>query len=198
VDQFGAHNFLERAVVIAGETPDGSVLKYALKTLISKRLGFAVADSLLPRVLELAHHQPALLPLLQVFFKKVIKTRHFRYGQELHSLASENARLGRSDGMCWSLYYLNLYKVPIKTELAKSVLEARDCLSLLLLYKSGVKAYRDQVVSFTKKLDASDHYELDQYWILLYQLFLDGRIGNPYVDENAFELLRDEGVTFLA
>jgi len=102
----------------------------------------------------------------------------------VHALAEENARFHRSDGMCWSLYYLNLYAVPIQQRLADNILASKDCLSLLLLYKSGQITHRDKVVDFAKKLDQSDHYELDQYWPLLYQLFLDGLITNPYVDED--------------
>ncbi|MBZ5643742.1 MAG: RNA-directed DNA polymerase [Acidobacteriia bacterium] len=196
VEQYDAHDFLERAVLIARKNPEGSVLKYALKTLLSRKFELGVADSLLPRVLELTFHQPALLPLLERFFNRAFKTKRFLYGHSLHALASENSKLRRSDGMCWSLYYLNLYKVPVETELADSVLHTRDCLSLLLLYLSGLEAHRDWVIDFAKGLDWSDHYELDQYWILLYQLFLDGHIGNPYADEDAFEVLKSEGVNF--
>jgi hypothetical protein len=198
VEQYDAHNFLERAVVLACENPEGSVLKYALKALLSRKFGAGVADSLLPRVLELAFHQPALLPLLQKLFNRTVKLKHFRYGQELHALANENARLSRSDGMCWSLHYLNSCKVRIESNLADSILLTKDCLSLLLLYLSGLRTHRDSVVSFAKGLDVSDHYELDQYWILLYQLYLDDHIANPYVDEDSFEILKNEGVTFTA
>jgi reverse transcriptase-like protein len=197
VNQYDAHNFLEQAVVSARGNPEGSVIKYALKTLLRKKIAVVVAYSLLPRVLELTHHQPALLPLLGSLANQAIKTKHFPFAQEFHSLAAENARLRRSDGMCWSLYYLNSYKLQIKKDLADSVLATRDCLSLLELYRSGTPAHQQAVVDFAKNLDDSNHYELDQYWMLLYQLFVDGRIGNPYADEDAFELLKKEGVKFV-
>lgn len=40
-------------------------------------------------------------------------------------------------------------------------------------------------------------YELDRYWILLYQLFFHGEIANPYADEPTFEILKKHDVQFL-
>lgn len=44
-------------------------------------------------------------------------------------------------------------------------------------------------------------YELDKQWLLLYQLYLDGKIGNPYSKEDAafktFEILKKYNVTFI-
>ena len=52
-------------------------------------------------------------------------------------------------------------------------------------------------MDFAKSLDTSEHYDLDQYWLLFYQLYFAGRIGNPYRDEDAFPTLKNLGVTFL-
>ena len=53
-------------------------------------------------------------------------------------------------------------------------------------------------MEFAKSLNAADLYELDQYWLLLYVLFQDGKITNPYACEDAFEILKDNGVVFVA
>ena len=45
-------------------------------------------------------------------------------------------------------------------------------------------------------LNKSDLYELDQYWVLLYQLFNDGIIENPYREDKSFDILKDEEVSF--
>jgi len=45
--------------------------------------------------------------------------------------------------------------------------------------------------------DEIDKYELDQHWVLLYELFADGRLANPYANEPAFEILETAGVRFV-
>jgi hypothetical protein len=198
VNAYDAVSFLSFAVELAKSEPDGSVLKYAVKALLRKKLGFTAEFDVLPQVLTLSFHQPVLLPSLESLFEKPLLPRPFRYSDELHTLAMENTRFRRSDGMCWTLYYLNKYKVKIKDELADRVIASKDCLALLLLYRSGHPRHQKQVVAFAKSLDQTDPYDLDQYWLLLYQLFLDNCIGNPYSDEETFLVLKQEGVSFLA
>ena len=38
---------------------------------------------------------------------------------------------------------------------------------------------------------------LDNYWLLLYQLYLNGEIDNPYSGDDTFELMKSCGVDFL-
>lgn len=197
VNTYDAVSFLGFAVELAKSEPDGSVLKYAVKTLLRKKLGFTVEFDVLPLVLTLSFHQPALLPFLEGLFEKTLLPGPFHYGDELHTLAMENARFHRSDGMCWTLYYLNKYKVEIKDALADQVVASKDCLGLALLYLSGQPKHQVRAVDFAKSLDPTDRYDLDQYWLLLYQLFLDGHIGNPYSDEETFPVLKQEGISFL-
>jgi hypothetical protein len=99
--------------------------------------------------------------------------------------------------MAWSLYYLNMYKVSISKEIADEILASRDCVALVLLYLSSDAAHQVRVVEFAKSLDSADLYELDQYWLLLYELYREGKIANPYADEDAFEIMKDNGVSFL-
>lgn len=195
---YDAVSFLDLAIELTKSEPDGSVLKYAVKTLVRKKLGFAADLYVLPQVLSLSFHQPALLPSLASLLEKALLSSPFRYSEELHTLAIENARFRRSDGMCWTLYLLNKYKVKIKDELAEQIEKSKDCLGLLLLYLSGQPKHQERVIAFAKDLGSADHYDLDQYWMLLYQLFLDGCISNPYSDEEAFAVLKQEGVSFLA
>lgn len=46
--------------------------------------------------------------------------------------------------------------------------------------------YDEKIVTFCDGLDKSDLFLLDQYWLLLYQLFFDGKITNPYQDKKAY------------
>jgi len=57
--------------------------------------------------------------------------------------------------------------------------------------------HRGRVINFAKKLDKTDLYELDTYWLLLYQLYLKRRIRNPYSNDDTFKVLRKHGVSFV-
>ncbi|TOP55839.1 hypothetical protein CGH12_23715, partial [Vibrio parahaemolyticus] len=37
----------------------------------------------------------------------------------------------------------------------------------------------------------------DRYWLLLYQLFLNGDVKNAYKDKKVFEIMKSENVDFL-
>jgi Reverse transcriptase (RNA-dependent DNA polymerase) len=196
VNAFDGANYLDMAVGMANRTPDGSVLKYAIKSLLGCKLDIGSELYLLPQMLALAYHQPALLPTLSGILRRTSAAVGPRWGSDLHRVAVENARLRRSDGLLWALYYLNEHKVPIGKDLADAILDCKDCLSMWLLYKSGVAKHQLQVVAFAKNLDVTDNYELDQYWVLLYQLYLEKQINNPYASEDAFVTLKAEGVSF--
>ena len=193
---FDAMNYLNFAVEMSKRTPDGSVLKYALKGLLRKQLNLLAQIDVLRYALNLSFHQPVLLPVLDRLFDATVLPGEFRFGSELQRLLFENAQYRRSDGMTWSLFYLNKFNVKIGDECAAEVLASRDCMALLMLYLSGDAHYQAMVVDFASGVDSSDLYELDQYWILCYQLFLDGNGASPYPTEDAFEVLRDGGVSF--
>ncbi|OYW15959.1 MAG: hypothetical protein B7Z55_14455, partial [Planctomycetales bacterium 12-60-4] len=197
VSAYDAVNYLNLAVRLAELSPDGSVLKYALKGLVRQKLGFMADADVLRYALNLSFHQPVLLPLLEKLFESTMFLGMFRYKEELKKLAFENARLRRSDALSWALYYQNRFAVPIDDGCADSVVASRDCIPLLLLYLSGEAKHRTRVINFATALDTTDLYSLDQYWLLLYQLFLDGAISSPYPDEDAFEILASEGVSFV-
>ena len=197
VSAYDAVNYLNLAVRLAQQSPDGSVLKYALKTLLARKLGFMADVDVLRYALNLAFHQPVLLPLLEKLFESTISLGMFFYAEELKQLALEHARMRRSDAVSWALYFHNRFGVSVDDACADEVVASRDCIPLLLLYLSGEAKHQKCVVDFAKGLDATDLYELDQYWLLLYQLFFDKVIETPYGDEDAFEALVAEGVSFV-
>jgi hypothetical protein len=188
--------YLNLAVDRSRDVPDGSVLKYAIKTLLGVRIEATAKAPLLLRLLELCYHHPALLPTIGC----LMIPAGFQWLDDLDAyivaIAKENARLRRSDGTCWALYYMKKLGIRATDELATSILDTGDCLSLLLLHVVGTVGHKKAVVEFAKQL-GSDPYELDQHWLLLYQLYFAGAIRNPYKDEEAFPLLKQEGVTFL-
>jgi hypothetical protein len=192
-----AVNFLNLAVELSKEHPDGSVLKYAVKSLLGRGLTPMAEWDVLPYVIMLSFHHTVLLPTLNTMLENSVIIGVFSYGDQLKKLLDENTRFHRSDGMCWMIYYMNKHGVVISDEQAKAIVATKDCFTLLMLYLSGNADHQSLVVDFANGLDTDDFYELDQYWLLLYQLYLDGKIANPYPDDGTFEILKDEGVSFL-
>lgn len=201
-------HYLDYVVQIANHNPDGSVIKYGLKSLINVLLkennetGHDVIQTLLPYALNLAFHHPILVPLLnRLFHKHQGVDGEFQYTRELQEIICENARLNRSDAVAWGLFLARKYSVPLQEHCSNQIIESRDCVPLLLMYLTGDQAQREQVVGFAKTLDQEDLYGMDQYWLLLYQLFKDGSITDPYLGgssgQTVFSIMNSGGVDFV-
>lgn len=198
---FHAFRFLDFAVSLAERFPEGSVLKYAASVVASRRMDFCGDAEILNYLISLAFHNPVILPVLG----KLIDGSYLAFAgaefdlygtsEKLQKISRECARLGRSDGVCWSLYYLGHVSSAIAADTAESVIQSEDALSILTLYWAS-EEHHEAVVDFCDDLDKTDLYLLDRYWILLYQLFLDGKIADPYED-GVFNLLSRHGVNFV-
>jgi len=197
IGAYDAVNVLNLAVELSKEHPDGSVLKYAVKSLLGRGLSPMAEWDVLPYVLMLSFHHTVLLPTLKTMLENSIILGLFIYGDQLKRLLDENIRFHRSDGMCWIIYYMNKHGVEISDEQAQAIVRTKDCFALLMLYLSGEADHQAKMVEFTNGLDTADLYELDQYWLLLYQLFLDGKISNPYGEDETFDILKADGVSFV-
>lgn len=217
VSAYAATNYLESAINLAHEAPDGSVLKYAIKSLMGAmrlkkgrklrirarsggnqgRAGNHPIAITVRYALNLAFHQPVLLPLLeQLIDASVVLAGRFRYGDEIQALMCEHTHLRHSDAISWLLYLSMKYGVEIKDCCAAKISKSGDCIPLLLLYLSQKQDHKNMVVDHAEQLDKSDLYELDRYWLLLYQLFLEKMIANPYKDKT-FEIMKSGGVDFV-
>jgi hypothetical protein len=189
---------LDFAQALSSKHPEGSVLKYAVSTVIKMPIRWDRAGGLLQYLLSLSFHHTNLLPLLE----KSIEKNHAEFfgygsaGDDLISILRENIRLKRSDGICWALYFLGRLEVEISASVANEVIGTDDCMSILCLYWAA-KEHQQLVVDYANLIDKSHLYELDRRWMLFYQLFFDGLIGNPYQKDSTFEILRDERVSFL-
>lgn len=188
-----ALRYIDFALQLKKKTPDGSVLKFAVKSIIYQLDELAI-QPVLEYLLNLSRFYPLLLPLLDYLFAHTT-INAAPYAKNLNAILIDNAINRRSDGMCWALYFLNQYKLSISCEGVRKVIESCDCMAILMLHLAG--AFKDEVKGFVDSLDKSDSYELDQYWVLLYQLFHDGVIENSYSDENCFDILKAEEVSFV-
>lgn len=190
-----AINFLDFAVRLNKDTPDGSVLRYAISA-IAPRAKEATATAVFNYTLNLAWHFPALLPLLEK-----IDARSDQYDvdatiEKLNKIISINALHRRSDGMCWALYYLKQLSSEPGEEQIKEVISSKDCAAITMLCKfnssiASAKAYAVEIIKNAAL------YELDQNWLLLYELFLHNHIDNPYHNEDTFTILKKYHVYFL-
>ncbi|MEN2396972.1 antiviral reverse transcriptase Drt4 [Pseudomonas halotolerans] len=189
-----AINFLDFAVRLNKETPDGSVLRYAIGAIACRGTGDA-AIAIFNYALNLAWHFPALLPLLEK-----IDARSEAYDvdathEKLNTIITVNALHRRSDGMCWALYYLNQLNREPGEDQIKEVINSKDCAAITMLCKFN------KSITFAKEyalsvIDNATLYELDQNWLLLYELFLHNHIDNPYTTEGTFDILKKHDVSF--
>ncbi len=204
----GAINYLDFALRLSRQTPDGSVLKYSLKALLSTVLDSRfdvdgeVVDIVLHYALNLSFHQPVLLPLLERLFDEALSVGgDFRHKDELQALLCEHVRLRHSDAISWILYFSVKYGVPIRDCCACRIVELQDCIPMLLLSQSGDESHENRVIEFARGLEKSNLYGLDQQWLLLYELVFDERMENPYRKkdscETTFDIMKSEGVRFI-
>lgn len=184
--------FLDFAVQLNKRTPDASVLKYAISSTIHA-IDESAFSAVFDYILNLSWHYPILLPYLDVLLGKDTLDP-ISYESQLNQIISVNAVSGRSDGMAWGLYYLKKYGLALHEEVARKVVATRDCFGLLGVYFLG--SYRGQIAEIAQQIIGLHNYERDRYWLLLYQLYLDNVIPNPYGDDS-FPLLKENEVNFV-
>jgi hypothetical protein len=98
--------------------------------------------------------------------------------------------------MAWTLYYCRKYGLAIPDDLADAVIKTEDCIAILTLFHTG--QHLAKITAWTTTLDKSDAYTLDRYWLLLYQLHVNGHVGSDFCSvPNAFAALKAAGVTFV-
>lgn len=179
--QIDAIRYLDFALTLMASNPDGSVLKYVAKSLLAKA---KIGRPLLSYLLNLSFYHPILLPLFYTRLPNTALLRPFK--DELLMILGENARNKRSDGMVWAIYYLKTLGFEIPSDLASMIRNTEDCFAITLLYLSSPD-HEKLVVDFANwLLDQKDIYLADRYWLLLYQLFFDSKIPNPYEDETLY------------
>lgn len=190
-----AINFLDFAINLNKSVQDGSVLKLAAG-LIAHRAQGDTAATVFQYVLNLSWHFPILLPILE----KIDATSEYYnkddVTEKLNKILAVNALHRRSDGMCWALYYLKQLNTRPTPENVVNIIESADTVAITLLssFENGEAAAIGYAMHI---IGNSTLYELDQNWILLYQLYYAGKIETPYKDEPVFEVLKKYDVQFI-
>lgn len=197
IDERKAIDFLDYSVRLANESPDGSVLKYALRALIgvitTAGAEWDVKEKVIQYALNLSFYRPVLLPILN----PILEDGFVSDEEIFQRLTDEFIRLQYSDIISWALYFAGKFEMPISASSADKILATRDCIPILLLYLTGNEQQKKSVVKFARDLDKKDLHGIDQFWLLLYQLFFDEKFPNPYGKNSSFEILREAGTSFV-
>lgn len=186
-------NILDAAVRLQKDNPDGSILKYAAKSIVSK-LDVTSSVEFAKYIIKLSYHYPVLIPLLMMPLDKVYKQTPIRFDTQLCFLLKDAVKYRRSDAMNWLLYFLKKHHNKIPADIAKGIVATGDSLALTML--AEFTSHEGKVIKFANSLNKNDLYELDNYWLLLYQLYYKGLIKNPYKDK-VFSVLKKHKVTFV-
>lgn len=187
---FEISHFLDYAIRINKETPDGSVLKYAIGLIMSKLSGHQ-KTIVINYIINLSYHYPILIPYLSKFDSTEMSDD---YAESLYKIILENLKYKRSDGICWPIYILHQNKRTLPKEIAEKIIESNDSLSILSLYY--LNGWSKDLRKFIDSIVSSSLYTKDQHWLLLYYLYKEKLICNPYPDQT-FEVLEKYDVTFI-
>ena len=185
-------HFLEYAISLNNQTPDGSVLKYAMQQLIHL-LNDDWIRVVTDYVTNLSWHYPLLLPYLGIIFEKH-EVQHSDYEERLNQIIIENSKNGRSDGMCWPLHFIGKHGLALNTLAEAAVINSQDCLSMCILMK--ITGWTENLQRVFETLSELDVYQKDRQWVFLYQAFIKGYIPNPYKSP-VFEIMKEMEVDFM-
>jgi len=186
-------NILDSAVRLQKDNPDGSIIKYAANSIVRK-LNDSSSLEFAKYVIKLCFHYPVLIPTLKNPLSRLYKNRASTFKKEFHFLLKDSINYGRSDAACWLLYYLKVFHNDVTDKIADKIVKWGDCMALTLL--AEFSAHENKVIKFANQLNENDLYELDSYWLLLYQLYFKDKIKNLHND-NAFNVLKKHSVTFV-
>ena len=186
-------NFLDLAVDLQKRYPEGSVLKYATRTLAnSKKFDGNSADFFLKYLISLAVHRPSVLPILC----QVAKQNGVGSDLDISPVLKQSIKFQRSDAICWSLYFMGIWGQKIDDHFAKKIIETGDCMSMAMLI--ALKQHKEKVVDFLNtEIRHDSYYHCDRYWILLHELASDCPQFKKYRGDSGLKFLMEKKVHFI-
>ena len=162
ISSTNASRYLDFAVDLAQKFPKGSVLKYALRSLLGCDLTKESRITVLRHGITLAVHHPVLLPVLSKIIQSTSPSE-FAYHEVLPFVLREHVKFGRSDAVAWTLHYFRMHDVDVSKEIVDAIIQSGDCIPIPLLFLMEKTEYVEPVVEFANSLDHQDIYELDRY-----------------------------------
>lgn len=183
--------YLDYAVRLNKETPDGSVLKYAVSSIMHS-IDKDGSNTVFLYVLGLSWHYPVLIPHLKPILE-LCGLDAADYERQFNLLIGENSRNRRSDAVTWAMYFLLKYNLTLSSEFTQVVIDSKDCAALVCL--NLLRPDEPLLQDFVNGLLGGTEYDRDQYWLLLYEFYRMGKIDNPY-DDQAFPIMKKYQVQF--
>jgi hypothetical protein len=223
VNEFYCIKMLDYALELQEKKPGGSILKFTLKSLINKATPKAKI-ALLDYSVNLTMHYPILLPLIGDLLSTVTRKPNDSYYESLNFTLTECIINKNSDGMVWCLFYIaKYYSARLSNDMADKIINTGDVIAITTLFL--FTQHQQKVVVFCKRILQLSLFDIDQYWLLLYQVFLNEKIENPYKsldkylplvkgsteqkrqdkarnlcnhDQKSFDVLKSKGVSFIS
>ncbi len=192
-------SFLDSAVDLQKRYPEGSVLKYAARTLAnSKKKEFDKnsASFFLEYLIAIAVHTPSVLPILC----QVAKEHNVGSKLTIEPVLKQSIKFRRSDAICWCLYFMGICGLAVSDKLATAIIETEDCMSmgmLIALNQHQEKVFDFLGYKFNSASKSKYDYDYDQYWILIHELAPDCPQFNRYRGESGLKFLRKKNVHFI-
>ena len=183
--------FLDYAINLQRLNPEGSVLKYATRSLVGK-IDQDNAEIYLSYLVSLAFHNPILLPIL---CEVAMNHKDIATDQNFEPVVKRHIKFKRSDAICWSLFFMGMCNNKIDDALAKAVIETKDCMSMAMLI--AMNQHQEKVVEFLNALNKATQYDCDQYWMLIHELAEDVPNFAEYCRNTGLTYLREKGVRFI-
>lgn len=183
-------DYLDYAINLQKDHPEGSILKYATRSLISK-VNKNNAIVYLKYLISIAFHKPIVLPILcemAIKHPDIISCEHFE------SILQQHIKFHRSDAICWSLFLFGILNKKISDKLADSVIKTEDCMAIAMLI--SINQHQEKVINFLNNLDPKSEYDCDKYWILHHELAGCNKF-DKYREESGLKYLYDNNIHFV-
>lgn len=188
-------NFLDLAVDLQKRYPEGSVLKYAARTLAnSKKFDEDrenSAEFFLKYLIALAVHRPSVLPILC----QVAKQNGVGSNLDITPVLKQSIKFQRSDAICWSLYFMGIMGQKVSADLVDEIVKTEDCMSMAMLI--ALKQHMEKVVDFLNTIQPDSYHHCDRYWILLRELEADCPQFKRYRGDSGLKFLIEKKVHFI-
>lgn len=191
INDYYCSRMLDYAIELQNKNNGGSILKYTIKSLAAKS-NSSSKIYLLENTISLSLHYPILLPVLLQLFDTSYHYNNDKYHNQLIAILDDNIKNNRSDGMVWCLFYImKYYNYEIPDDFVDRIIQTGDCLSITLL--SLFHKYEGKIISFADEITQRTIFDVDQHWILLYQLYYNNKIANPYSNKSLYNDLASNG-----
>ena len=178
---------LDLAVDFQSRWPADNVLKYAA-TFLLKRVSPYNAYTFVEYLLQLAFHNASVLPLIA----EVMDNYEIELDDDvLDQLLDFHLRYRRSDVVCWLLLIINLNGGRASKAAATEIIKQRDCMPMALM--ATARNHRKKIDKFLLNVDETQNYEMDQYWLLIYNRARE----NARVKARFKKYLGETGLTYL-